>query len=397
MGVVGAGPTCEQGSGDSVRTSLHACCPFLLAAPLSTVQSMNPVAAFLPFFVHRAVTSTRFKGEVAHYQTTMEWRNNKFHPVRRLVYSPTTGWHAGQDHHHGPEVPEMQTYAGFRYRRDLLQPLKGSWTGHPQKLESHLVHASGATVEPCEMTPAFAWEITESRLRDLETGIAADSLQRLHSAVDTRNIETNTKYVSRRQEMMLLPVYIFETEYAGRLHRIFVNGVNGKTNGATVYSPGFVGLLGMGGTAAVGYALEVGAAVSSPTNCLVRLCLAAYWTSGRIAKNTHLGCPQDPPSSAFTHPSHLRMSHFPMLRMSGWNRCHHRRGCSFWCRNLHVAPSVAGMGGAQAQAAACPADRAAQRGMFPCIQNSHKTEGCDVEANALAFLVSPARVGRAWI
>ena len=192
------------------------------------------LAVFVPFYAHSATVSNRFRGTISKLALRPSGSGRS---ARVTTQSYQTEWHRGPDHVYEEKVPSLQAYAGFRYRRELLQPLRGNWVSQARPLLASTIRQAGATLEPFEMTPAYAWELTHARIKRLDTITCAESLQKLYAATSVRDLQMQTRFVRRHQRPVFMPVYVYEANHGGRVYRYFVSGVDGTVSGPSLYSP----------------------------------------------------------------------------------------------------------------------------------------------------------------
>jgi hypothetical protein len=169
----------------------------------------------------------------------------------------------------------MQVYAGFSYRRQYIQAMKGDFVQHAEPLSpSHM--DDSAILAPFEMFPDFAWQLATTRCEAAEIDLAERVLKEHHSGDRVRNLMVRTDFIASERQAMYLPAYVYEFSHRNHVRRVFVGGVDGAVGGERVYSElvsgGAAGLLSAGLAASVFPEPTVGSIVMAFKACCEARC-----------------------------------------------------------------------------------------------------------------------------
>lgn len=181
-------------------------------------------------------------------------------------WQETRGWLDIGDRHYSFMSPEMQVYAGFTFRRQYVQALKGTFVKDAMDFDynKHRHILEDAVVYPYEMTPEFSWMMVRSRINDLETDVAETILKQYYNSDATRRVHVSTTIINTTMEAVYLPAYIYTISSNNHNFRIFVNGVSGCIGGQKIYSS-----LSLGTVASIISGAAAGMIFPEPTVCTV--------------------------------------------------------------------------------------------------------------------------------
>ncbi|EDQ92015.1 uncharacterized protein MONBRDRAFT_31143 [Monosiga brevicollis MX1] len=270
---------------EEAKQALKAWIPALASQSwVRQLQAAEPEVAYLPFYVFNVKAHSRFQGDV------VQRRKRAVFDAEKQVYEPRdaeelrsiNGWlDAGISTYDG-STHDMQVYAGFRFRRQYVQAVKGSYAATAEAFHSakHLqppavlaakssepetTNASYEATEagtspsiptsatasldseipvvlPFEMFPTFAWELARTRVEAAELAMAERCmLAQYDHALRVENIKINTVILDSNVTTVYLPAFIFHAQVGKNAVRVFVNGVTGEVGGEKVYSSAISG------------------------------------------------------------------------------------------------------------------------------------------------------------
>ncbi|EGD82652.1 hypothetical protein PTSG_03310 [Salpingoeca rosetta] len=204
------------------------------------LQEQHPTRAFLPFWTYEVEVHSKFRGEVGVSQARAAWEPeaSSYSVHSDQNWRDTQGWLDVGDRHFAATIPEMQVYAGFTFRRQNVQALKGSFVKDAVEFDpsAHQHALEGATVYPYEMTPEFSWSLIRARINDLEAEMAEAVLKQYYAAESVRYVRTKTTVLNCAMQAVYMPAYIFTVSAGDRVFRTFVSGVSGEVGGQKIYS-----------------------------------------------------------------------------------------------------------------------------------------------------------------
>ena len=215
---------------------------------------------------------TKFRGEVGIPSSQPSWDpgRNSYIVYEQRKWRNTGGWLDVGDRHYSVTTPQMQAYAGFTFRRENVQALKGDFTKHAITFDAdkHQGALQDSVIYPFEMTPEFSWALIKGRINDAETELAEDVLKQYYAADAVRRIQSKTTVVNTDMQAVYLPAYVFTVRSGEHSFRLFVSGVTGQVGGQKIYSSVTVGTI-----ASVAAGLATSVVFPEPTVCDVSLCL----------------------------------------------------------------------------------------------------------------------------
>ena len=201
----------------------------------------------------------------------------------------------------------MQVYAGFSYRRQYAQALKGDFVQYAEPLSASHV-TDGCHLAPFEMFPDFAWQLAHSRCEAAEVELAEQVLKERHAGDRVRHLMVRTDVLASQRQAIYLPAYVYEFTDGKHVRRVFVGGVDGAVGGERVYSElasgGVAGLMSAGLAATVFPEPTVRSWVEAPAVSRTDLDGAVHCLCGCTASNGR-GCFSTLPS-ATAQPSNAR-------------------------------------------------------------------------------------------
>jgi hypothetical protein len=177
-------------------------------------------AVFLPFWIYKMNVKSTFTAEVA-LRSLPQYRRVVL-PDKAVAYSPTQ--------------KDMQIYASFTFKRDLVQVIKLPTIPNNVAEPFHeSMLRGGKEIDKWAIDHATATRKILSRVRKLEHSRGSELIAETFDAIDVRDLNVTMDY-DYEYHALYLPAYIIGYTHMGRSFRCFINAFDGSLFATPVYS-----------------------------------------------------------------------------------------------------------------------------------------------------------------
>lgn len=134
------------------------------------------------------------------------------------------------------DAPDLQIYASYQYKRDLIQSIKipATFSHVAENLSESMLR--GKEVDARQMDHASASRRILKRIQSMELQRAKIRIQEEFGPSIASDVKVHMDYEYHYQSIYL-PAYVIEYRYLGKMYRAFVSGFHGSVEGTEIYSP----------------------------------------------------------------------------------------------------------------------------------------------------------------